>query len=369
MNNFIKKIVRRIVLKILFIKGYSGIGAQVSLEQIEEDLYKNKEISLLKKIRFYKKGFLFGFLNYYKIDNEEYFLKYLPILKYYKLHPINGLYSNWIDDKLTMRYMLNPFHDNLPKYYFQVMNGRIIKLLDCPEMYSADIAGFIDLLKDKGEIAAKLLFGSRQIGFTKFAYFEDSFFINDKEASEEELKKAISSMENYLMTEYIIPYKDIHKIFPTCSTPIRFMIINDEEGFRIVGSLIRFETNRTAFNDDRSGGIFCGVDIEDGTIFNPIRFDANMNIIPALVHPDTGEEIKGRVKNWSSIIDLLTKIGGYLPQLCLLGYDIIVTEDSFKIIEINSLQGLGLMEVFHQIMTNDSNRRFFNKRINDMDKR
>ena len=370
MNKILKKIVRRIILKILLLNGYAGLSAQLTLDSLEKDLYKNKELSLLEKITLYKKGHCSKLLKYYKLDNEKDYLNYLPQLKYFKLHPINGLYSNWIDDKLTMRYILSPFHDYLPKYYFQIMNGRIIKLLDCPVIYSEDIDGIINLLKDKGEIASKLLFGSRQRGFIKFSYSEKTFFINNKETSEEDLKKMILSMENYLMTEYLIPYSEFHKIFPTCSTPIRITVINDEEGFRIAGSLIRFETNRTAFDDNnRSGGVFCGVDIKDGTLFDPYLADANMNLKATLVHPNTGEELKGKIKNWSSIIEILIKIGEYLPQLSFLGYDIIVTEDSFKILEINSLQGMGIMQVYYPAMENDYNRRFFNKLINNTKKR
>ena len=370
MVGFMKKIIRKIILKILLINGYTGFKAQLALEEIEEDLFKNNEVSLLKKIKLYKKGFISKFLKNYKLKDEKDLLIYLPKLKYYKIHPINGFYSKWIDDKLTIRYILDPFHDNLPKYYFQSINGEIIKLIDCPKIYSADISGFIHLLKDKGKIAAKLLYGTKRKGFYKISYIEDTFFINNKEVSEEDLKNMISSMENYLMTEYITPYEDMHKIYPTISSSVRIIVINDEEGFRITGSYISFGINKSGFVDDvETNGIVCGVNIKDGTLIDPIRYDENWDVTPILVHPDTGEEIKGRVKNWSSIVDLLIKIGEYLPQLCYLGYDIIVSKDSFKIIEINSLPDVNHMQIYYPGMKDDLNRRFFDSLISIVDKR
>ena len=60
----------------------------------------------------------------------------------------------------------------------------------------------------------------------------------------------------------------------------------------------------------------------------------------APTHPDSGVLLDGILPNWDLVISQLLAISRYLPQLKWLGFDIAITEDGFRIIEINSHQGL-----------------------------
>ena len=85
MKDIRKKIFRRIVLKILSKNGYQGLNAQITLQEIEKDFYKYKDINFFKKIKLYRKGFCPKYLKNYKLTNKEDYLNYIPLLKYYKL--------------------------------------------------------------------------------------------------------------------------------------------------------------------------------------------------------------------------------------------------------------------------------------------
>jgi len=362
MKNIAKKIIESIVLRILLLYGYSPYNAHITMKEIVGDFYTNKKIGSFKKIKYYCKGFLSAYGNGFNVSCESDLSIYVPEIKYFKCHPINGMYSKWIDDKLTIRHMMSPFNRYFPEYYFQINDGMIFRLVDCPEGYTQDISGLIHLLKDKGELAAKLTFGSKGIGFYKLSYSMDSLLINDAQVDEKEFHDAIIKMDNYILTEYITSYADLKKIFPKSSNTIRIMVINDGSGARVTGAFIRFGTIDTGYVDNVSaGGIFCGVDITNGTLFSPCRFGEGMELLDTPFHPDTGEEIKGRIRNWQIIVELLVEIGHYLPQICYMGYDIIVTDKSFKIIEINSLQGLDIMQFYYPLMKDDITRKFFEK--------
>ena len=362
-KNIINKVRKRVILKILLNSGYPYATAIIALRELEDDISMVKDISLLKKIILYRKGYFSERLKCYKINEENSLNNYMPELKYYKLHPINGIYSKWIDDKLTIRYIFNSYSRYLPKYYFQILNKRIIRLIDCPKMYTSDISGIMNLLRDKGILAVKLLMGSWGDGFYKFTYSDNLYTINDEEITEQELVKKIASLENYLITEYVVLCEEIRRIFPSGSTPVRVMVINDENGHRIIVGFIRFGTNSTGITTS-TGGIFCGIDIDDGTIFNPCQYDEDLNVVDTPIHPDTGVEIKGKIKYWDNMKELLMQISADFPQLCYMGYDIIFTDDSFKIIEINSLPGLEHTQCFYPALKNDDDRKFYSKFFN-----
>ena len=59
---------------------------------------------------------------------------YLKSAHYYAMHPINGVYSKWIDDKLTLKYLCGSdsgLDRYMPRYYFQIdQNGKILCLPD-----------------------------------------------------------------------------------------------------------------------------------------------------------------------------------------------------------------------------------------------
>lgn len=70
------------------------------------------------------------------------------------MHPFNGIYSSWIDDKLTLKYILNgtELHSTMPEYYFQINNcDNILPLSDYPatDDNKISIDSLIQLLNEK----------------------------------------------------------------------------------------------------------------------------------------------------------------------------------------------------------------------------
>ena len=66
----------------------------------------------------------------------------------------------------------------------------------------------------------------------------------------------------------------------------------------------------------------------------------NHEIIACSVHPDSGIAIEGIVPNWGKIKAGILEISQYIFPLEYLGFDVVITEDSFTILEINTHQDL-----------------------------
>lgn len=57
-------------------------------------------------------------------------------------------------------------------------------------------------------------------------------------------------------------------------------------------------------------------------------------------HPDTGTVLKGYLPNWELVKRGVIEVSKMMPQLEYLGYDIAITDDGFKILEINIHQDI-----------------------------
>jgi len=358
----LRKIIRRIVLSILLRRGYPYQTAAVAVKEIEEDIDKVKDVPFLKKIALYRKGYYSERLKCYRISKDNSLDNYIPEIRYYKLHPINGFYSKWIDDKLTMRYMFDSYRDYLPEYYYQIDSGRITRLVDCQSSYTADIPGIMNLLRDKKMLAVKLKSGTRRQGFNKFSYDDGVYRVNDKVVAEQELIEIMTGMDDYLVTEFLVPYAEYNKIYPRISNPVRVMVINEAKRMRIIAAFIRFYMDDPDDPEEISPeGVYCGVDINEGRLFEPRMYDRDMNMVDIAIHPDTGVVIEGKLKNWDLMKEVLTHFCNDFPQLRYMGLDIIFTEESFKILEINSIPGLHHIQCYYPMLRDDINREFFER--------
>jgi len=101
-------------------KGFSPFYAEKMPEWLHEDFFRVKA-PLKKKLWAHKRGFMSYKVDYYQLTDENY-QDFLPDMEYYRMHPINGAFSHWIDDKLTIRYLLHPFKDLPPRILFSSLS-------------------------------------------------------------------------------------------------------------------------------------------------------------------------------------------------------------------------------------------------------
>lgn len=358
--NLLKKVLVRELQK----RGYSAYFAPIVLHKRLFDLLRNKQTTWKQKIWAQRRGFLSDKIAFYGLTEDNY-KYYLSDFDYWKLHPINGYFSKWIDDKLTTKMILQPFNDYLPEYYYLFSLGEIIKLSECPHHYENNIDSVLNLLQGKTELAAKPFGGSSGEGFYYLAYNNGTFSINRNVVDQETVIELLnqwgkSSEQNYLITEYLKPHKDLSKIYAHTSNTLRVTVIRDKlSPPRLLSALIRFGTNQTGVVDNAlAGGVFSKVDLITGEFSNGrIVTDGVLQNCPK--HPNTQEDIKGIIPFWDLICIKILEICEYLYPLKMLGIDIIVTEAGLKIIEINSHPNIEFIQYDVPAYQNELSAKFF----------
>ena len=288
-----------------------------------------------------KRGFFPWHIRQYGLTEENY-RGIISDKDYYYLHPLNNQYKKWIDDKLTMKYVLAPFDRFLPRYYYHLMKGRdVMRLMDCPEGYEGSAEDIVRLLEEKKLLAAKKATGVYGIGFYKLAFEDGKYFANEKEYGREDLLAFLAGLDDYIVTEFVEMHPDLKKINPTSVNTVRVVVLNEHGNDpEFAYTFMRIGTKRSGSVDNvAQGGMVVRVDMDTGRYYGAESL-SNHVYHAEKTHPDTGEPLEGTLPNWEIVKQGILDIARYCPQLKWIGYDIAITQDGFSIIEINSHPGL-----------------------------
>ncbi|MBQ7504408.1 MAG: hypothetical protein IJT79_03735 [Ruminococcus sp.] len=318
----------------------------------------------------HSKGFLAESGSVYKLsgDNIE---NYLSDYDYYKSWPLNDWTRIWINDKLTLKYMLSDteFDRFMPEYYYYCSKEGLRELVDNPYENNS-FESFLSLLKEKKEFACKPCNGSGAEGFVKIEYKDNEYLINGQKKSEEQVKKFVNDNPNYIYTEFIYPHKDLYKIDPKIHT-LRVIVLNDEgNNPEIIGGYLRFghsgQGSSNYLHTNESVNIYSGVDFDKGEFGDTKAVYLN-RIEDLDKHPDSGAGLSGSLPNFDIIKTNVIGISKRFFGVEFMGFDIGITDDGFKIMEINSHPGLAIPQIFHPYRSDERISQYFERKLKKVD--
>jgi len=313
-----------------------------------------------------RKGFFMETVMACGITKDNYH-DYLSDRMYLKMHPVNGVYSPVVDSKLYLPYLLKDYPELVPEYYFAVVDGRLIKLdPQLPEGLS-----LVDLCASRKKLALKPSWGESGGGFYVMEYRDDKILLNNTPLEITGLTNFIKAHNNYIITEYIKQNKYSGNINASSVNTVRLVCCrnNNDDEFHIARSFHRF--GRAGYFVDNvgspGGSILAMIDIETGKISNTGMLRERSKPRKAITvkdHPDSGARIEGiQIPHWSFMIRKVLEILNRLSFLKYASLDIVITENSFKIIEINSLCGLITLQIQGGLFKDECMKDFFLNRV------
>lgn len=331
-----------------------------------------------------KRGFYPGNVEYYGLNEDNYHY-YLPDFHYFMMHPLNNHFRIWLGDKLTTKYVLNGSgcEDMMPDYYVYVENdGSFTYLMDCPSDIKKDETFLLNLLKRQGILAMKpnsSTSGGR--GFIKLEYKDGEIYENNELITMEQFHELQNSMRNYIITEWCFQHKELAKVWSNSECTLRIIMFkkvktSNFEGseWKCVTSFARFGTKLGGGASNMSqGGVGVPFDFETGKYYDySVRYKwfTPDGKIKQHHHPDTKYVWKGNgIPNWQKVKNGMNHICQHISSLDFLGFDIIITEDSMKICEINTKPAVTESQLmFGPMLINDETRAFFeSKGLNKID--
>lgn len=359
MSTLIEKVFRKCVYCYLSIKGFKPYMANHYSKLLTSDFFESK-LKFGQKIWAYKKGFLSQRIIHYGINDENY-KDFLSDWDYYKMFPLNGIERKWIDDKLTTKYVLAPYDEFLPAYYFMINGGKVTPLHNMERNKTYTLADVMDKLKAEKILAMKREAGFGGEGFYKLEYCDNDIIVNRKKYTEAQFTELLSSLSNYLIMEYITAHSDIKKYYAESTGVLRIMVINEGTP-QIANAHLRIGSSKSGIIDAYDGSISSVVDIETGK-YSEAWITSGHDYINIKFHPDTNLPLSGTIPKWEYVKEKILEISAYMPQLAYLGYDVCVTESGFKIYEINSHQGISLYQLTYPLLKDNEAADFFKSHI------
>ncbi len=321
------------------------------------------------------KGFFPGRITLYGL-NEDNYKDYLPDFNYFMMHPINHHFKLWVNDKLTLKYVLNSngCGSTMPEYYLYVENDKTYTyLMDAPANIKKDENFILNLLKEKGRLAMKPNSGtSGGLGFIKLEMKDGKIFENNKPIDNVRFEEILDNMPNYVVTQYANQHDNLAKIWGDSECTLRVIMVKnpkdnpcEKSEWSCTVSFARFGSSISGGASNlSSGGIGIGFDFETGKYNDfSIRYkkfceDGNVTLYK---HPDTGTTWKGEgLPNWDYVKSMIFKVCDHVSSLSYLGFDVIITNDGMKLCEINTHPASDYAQVMcGPILAKENGRKFF----------
>ena len=309
--------------------------------------------------------------------NESNYQNYLSDYDYYRIWPLNNWTKIWINDKLTLKYMLagTEYDSFMPKYYYYNTPAGLKKCCDAPNQdVNPTIEEFIQLLSDCGEFACKPNNGTTSIGFFRAYIDGECVVINGKHIPfafvEDELKK----YPNYLFTEFIRPSKEFALYSPSIHT-LRLVTLNEAGNTpRIIGGYLRIPNRLSGdanyivlSNHEDQYNVFVEVDVDSG-VYGNAKLTYIDRVVSTNVHPDSRVELCGVIPNYEELKETVLGIAKRFSTVEYMGFDIGVTEKGFRCMEINSHPGIKYMQIFKSLYSDPDTEQYFKGKIAAIEK-
>lgn len=188
----------------------------------------------------------------------------------------------------------------------------------------------------------------------------DTVKINGSTISLTQFRSRLSEFENFIVTEYCQQASYIDTVFPETPNTIRMLTMNPKNTEPFVARAVhRIGSESSGPVDNFSqGGLSAEID-EEGVLGPAVQY-AQGDVVWHDRHPNTGAQISGvQVPWWDDICGTILSIVRKVPELQYIGWDLIVTDDGFRIIEGNTNSDTDLIQAHRPLLIDDRIQSFY----------
>ena len=281
---------------------------------------------------------------------------YKDFINYWEFYNIKSYCNKRLvklfDDKLLTYYALKKWDRYIPNHYFYIKEGNLCPL-DSMEKNNLTWNNVLELMKLKA-LAAKKCHGGHGDGFHKLAFNDGNILIDDNPCDEKVLKDLINSMDDYIITDFSYPSLALQSVIGEDSFAVMRVLTTytKEEGASVDRMIIRIGTKAAGHTQAGYDILYANID-DEGCIRDTVYEYSGWHCEKMEQHPETGKTIEGfKLEGLSELKKVLTEIASCLSVAPYLVWDIIPTEKSFSILEINSHGQLENFERFETLKKN-----------------
>lgn len=323
-----------------------------------KELKNPKPIPLIEKFRCWSKGFFSSSYVLYGFDTkdpDEYLSDYSENVKAIDL---NFQADEILDDKIKFSTIISEFIGT-PNDIAVIKNGKVYFLNRNP--MSIDL--ILNYLNED-DLILKPIHSASGSGVIRISQSGNNILYGSDELSRIEFAGKIERLNDYMISVYVKQAKYSSNIFPGSVNTIRILTMIDPENNEpfIAAAAHRFGTMNSAPVDNcNAGGITASIDIETGVLGSGILTYFDGTTLPVMdSHPDTGQMIKGvTIPDWISIKRAILETASKLSFLKYIGWDIVVRDNDFIVLEGNNGPDIKLHQVHYPLLKDPRVKAFY----------
>lgn len=300
-------------------KGFTGGEARRWVREVYRHKTRNYGFSRKETSWAIKRGFMPEQVAQMGLTEENY-RDYISAKDYAFLRPLNGTYSKWITDKVTIHTIFKPFRQYMPAVYYQLSKRydetQIIPLYD-------DNAGdtwddVLELIREKKAVTAAASNGAYA---STVEYRDGSFWFDGKKLSKQNLEKKLESFFATIVIKEKIETSDL-----VDNGVLNLIVFNEFGDNPAIGDAFfvfdEYETKTLNILSQRKSDSLEEEDVLDDK-FRKVRAEA--------VDACDGSWRGGKVPYWDEITEVIDRMCRFVPQLEFFGAEIVIRPEGFCI--------------------------------------
>lgn len=208
-----------------------------------------------------------------------------------------------------------------------VWNKRFAKYVKRDWLYckTASLDDIENFLKKHESIIIKKIDGACGVGVKKY---------NTKKilADNDQLSKLKG--ENIILEEIAVNAECLRQFSPSSLNTLRFVTCIDHSGIpHIIATVFRMGNGKSLTDNFLTGGIACYIDPETGVVIT-VGINAEGKVFES--HPFSHKTFKGfQIPQWEEAKKLVLTLAMEVPEARFVGWDVVLTEKGFDILEGN----------------------------------
>ena len=343
-------------------KGFGAAGQMVQLIRRELKSRVGRSLPLRTRLRVLRRGFLSESYVLYDLERNNPSLYLSDLSRFVRTFHINGS-PHVLDDKFVFAVMLDSMGCPTAPLRALVSKGQFTSTETGRRL---DEAGVVDLLRTYPELVVKPRFGGGGGKIRFLALADGMLLVNKRTLGFPEMVRLLQRQEEHVVTERIYQHSYAARVYPHSTNTIRIVTMLDVAcGTPFIAAAVhRFGTSASLPVDNWSkGGISAALDVDTGRLGAGITFPNRYAARVHERHPDSGEPIAGiRVPSWPRIRDGVLALAARMPlDVPYVGWDVIVTEAGFVVLEGNRYSDVNLLQVHGPLLRDERVRAFYRK--------
>ena len=318
-----------------------------------------------QRLRAWKTGFSSKSWAMYNLAENDPYLYIADLRGALNSYRINGFFNPIIGNKLVLSRLLDGSRIPHPRVVSNMIRGQ---LFEEDASFEADLPKALcrTLERYPRQVFRPTWSGSGE-GVFFLSQDSDGLRLNGRKITLESACALLARLDRYLATEFLQQAGYASNIYHDSTNTLRVLSLWDfpHGGPYIAALAHRFGSKRTGLTDHYHGGyggLSASVDLQTCTLGKAATQSGNNQLVWTSSHPESGQPIEGVViPGLKPCIEGLVQAASRFPFCPLIGWDVVITESGYSVLEANTQPALTALQVHEPLLKDPRNRRFFQR--------